>query len=511
MVDSHVLVGSCAQIGARVHLSAGVQIGGVLEPAGRRPVIVEDEVFVGAQAALLEGVLVKKGAVIAAGVILTGTSRLYDLVRERVIVGTLDEPLVVPAGAVVAPGVRGRWPASSPPLTAGPLGRDRRQVPRRAHRRPGRPRGGAAVTAGAGSGSGSGAIGRLAIGLRRGLRLGGHLGLCLGLRNRRHPRRRAGWPALARGPGRGIRDALLRLRPGPDRPARRGVAGGPAARLPDRVRGQGQPRPGGGRASAALRRRRRRGVRRRAGDGPASRLRTRGDRHDRPRQARRRAGRGRRRRHRLHHRRVAGRAAPPRGDRRAAGRRQPILLRLAVSEDARLETVRLIGGVEGKFGMPLETLIETARAAAASPHVELLGIHAFGASNLRDAEQLVGHVADLVEIGRQMAAEAGTRLRVVDAGGGLGIPYSDGETPLDLERLGRRLASCAADGTRTANSARWSSSWSRAGSWSDRPARTWPGSWTSRVPTRRPWRSWTAASTTFFGPPWSRASIASPS
>jgi 2,3,4,5-tetrahydropyridine-2-carboxylate N-succinyltransferase len=106
MVDSHVLVGSCAQIGSRVHLSAGVQVGGVLEPAGSRPVIVEDEAFVGAQAALLEGVLVKRGAVIAAGVILTGTSRLYDLVHERVIVGTLDRPLAVPAGAVVVPGVR---------------------------------------------------------------------------------------------------------------------------------------------------------------------------------------------------------------------------------------------------------------------------------------------------------------------------------------------------------------------------------------------------------------------
>jgi 2,3,4,5-tetrahydropyridine-2-carboxylate N-succinyltransferase len=106
MVDSHVLVGSCAQIGSRVHLSAAVQIGGVLEPAGRRPVIVEDEVFVGAQSALLDGVLVKRGAVIAAGVILTGTSRLYDLVHDRILVGTLEEPLVVPAGAVVAPGVR---------------------------------------------------------------------------------------------------------------------------------------------------------------------------------------------------------------------------------------------------------------------------------------------------------------------------------------------------------------------------------------------------------------------
>jgi 2,3,4,5-tetrahydropyridine-2-carboxylate N-succinyltransferase len=106
MVDSHVLVGSCAQIGARVHLSAGVQIGGVLEPPGRRPVIVEDDAFIGAQAALLEGVLVGSRAVIAAGVVLTGTSRLYDLALERVITGTLEEPLVVPAGAVVVPGVR---------------------------------------------------------------------------------------------------------------------------------------------------------------------------------------------------------------------------------------------------------------------------------------------------------------------------------------------------------------------------------------------------------------------
>jgi diaminopimelate decarboxylase len=123
----------------------------------------------------------------------------------------------------------------------------------------------------------------------------------------------------------------------------------------------------------------------------------------------------------------------------AAGKRQPILLRLAVAEDARLETVRIIGGGEGKFGMPLSTLIEAARAASGSKHVELLGVHAFGASNVRDAEQLAGHVSELVEIGRRAASEAGTRLRVVDAGGGLGIPYADGERPLDLGRLGRRL------------------------------------------------------------------------
>ena len=106
MVDSHVLVGSCAQIGARVHLAAGVTIGGVLEPSGARPVIVEDDAFVGAGCSLLDGVLVGRAAVIGAGVSLTGTSRLYDLVRERVIVGTIEAPLVVPPGAVVIPGGR---------------------------------------------------------------------------------------------------------------------------------------------------------------------------------------------------------------------------------------------------------------------------------------------------------------------------------------------------------------------------------------------------------------------
>ena len=106
MVDSLVLVGSCAQIGARVHLAAGVTIGGVLEPPGARPVIVEDDAFVGGGSSLLEGVLIGRGAVIGAGVVLTGTSRLYDLVRDVVHVGSPGAPLVVPAGAVVVPGSR---------------------------------------------------------------------------------------------------------------------------------------------------------------------------------------------------------------------------------------------------------------------------------------------------------------------------------------------------------------------------------------------------------------------
>lgn len=106
MVDSQVLVGSCAQVGEKVHLSAGVVIGGVLEPANAMPVIVEDGAFVGAGCSLLDGVRVSRGAVIAAGVTLTGTSRLYDNVRGVVLQGTAEAPLVVPANAVVVPGTR---------------------------------------------------------------------------------------------------------------------------------------------------------------------------------------------------------------------------------------------------------------------------------------------------------------------------------------------------------------------------------------------------------------------
>jgi 2,3,4,5-tetrahydropyridine-2-carboxylate N-succinyltransferase len=112
MIDSHALVGSCAQVGKRVHLSAAAQVGGVLEPVGARPVVIEDDVFVGGGAGLYEGVRVRRRAVLAAGVILTGSSVLYDLVNEREIRGSGTEPLTVPGGAVVVPGSRpapGSW------------------------------------------------------------------------------------------------------------------------------------------------------------------------------------------------------------------------------------------------------------------------------------------------------------------------------------------------------------------------------------------------------------------
>ena len=106
MVDSHALVGSCAQIGQRVHLSAAAQIGGVLEPVNATPVIVEDDVFVGGQAGVYEGCIVREGAVIASGVQLTSSTRLYDTVHERVITADENGALEVPANAVVVSGSR---------------------------------------------------------------------------------------------------------------------------------------------------------------------------------------------------------------------------------------------------------------------------------------------------------------------------------------------------------------------------------------------------------------------
>lgn len=106
MVDSHALVGSCAQVGKRVHLSAGAQLGGVLEPVGLRPVIVEDDVLMGGNTGVFEGTLVGRRAVIAPGVNLTSSTPVYDLVREEIYRGTPEEPLTIPAGAVVVPGTR---------------------------------------------------------------------------------------------------------------------------------------------------------------------------------------------------------------------------------------------------------------------------------------------------------------------------------------------------------------------------------------------------------------------
>jgi 2,3,4,5-tetrahydropyridine-2-carboxylate N-succinyltransferase len=106
MIDSHALVGSCAQVGRNCHISAAAQIGGVLEPVGAMPVIIEDEVLLGGNCGVYEGAIVKKRAVLASGTILTRSTPVYDIVRGEVYTATEDEPLMIPEDAVVVPGSR---------------------------------------------------------------------------------------------------------------------------------------------------------------------------------------------------------------------------------------------------------------------------------------------------------------------------------------------------------------------------------------------------------------------
>lgn len=106
MIDSNVIVGSCAQIGKNVHLAANCQVGGVLEPAGALPVIIEDNAFIGGGSGIYEGTIIGERAVIAAGVSITRSSVIYDAVNDVFITSTNGEPLQVPANAVVVPGTR---------------------------------------------------------------------------------------------------------------------------------------------------------------------------------------------------------------------------------------------------------------------------------------------------------------------------------------------------------------------------------------------------------------------
>jgi 2,3,4,5-tetrahydropyridine-2-carboxylate N-succinyltransferase len=106
MIDSHALVGSCAQIGKRVHLSAAAQIGGVLEPVNASPVIIEDDALIGGNTGVYEGTIVRARAVLAAGVILTRGTPVYDLPNNTVYKATAERPLIIPAGAVVVAGSR---------------------------------------------------------------------------------------------------------------------------------------------------------------------------------------------------------------------------------------------------------------------------------------------------------------------------------------------------------------------------------------------------------------------
>ena len=106
MIDSHALVGSCAQVGRNCHISAGSQIGGVLEPVGALPVIIEDDVLVGGNSGIYEGTIIKRRAVLGTGTILNRSIPVYDLIRDAVYSATDDQPLIIPEDAVVIPGSR---------------------------------------------------------------------------------------------------------------------------------------------------------------------------------------------------------------------------------------------------------------------------------------------------------------------------------------------------------------------------------------------------------------------
>ena len=106
MLDSHSLVGSCAQVGKNCHISAAAQVGGVLEPINARPVIIEDNVLIGGNCGIYEGILIKKNAILASGVIITSSTPVYDLVKKQVYKTTSSDPLTIPENSVVVPGSR---------------------------------------------------------------------------------------------------------------------------------------------------------------------------------------------------------------------------------------------------------------------------------------------------------------------------------------------------------------------------------------------------------------------
>ena len=135
LVDSHALIGSCAQVGRNCHISAGVQIGGVLEPIGALPVIVEDDVSE-QKSGVYEGTVIKRRAVIGTGTVPNRSTPVYDLVRSEVhISGTAEEPLVIPENAVVVPGGRAITKGKGAELGHLPLHSGDRQVSRRGSRR----------------------------------------------------------------------------------------------------------------------------------------------------------------------------------------------------------------------------------------------------------------------------------------------------------------------------------------------------------------------------------------
>ncbi len=100
MIDTWATVGSCAQIGDRVHISGGVGIGGVLEPIQATPVIIENDVFIGSRCILVEGILIEKGSVLGANVVLTASTKIFDVTHDK----SIEMKGIIPKYSVVIPG-----------------------------------------------------------------------------------------------------------------------------------------------------------------------------------------------------------------------------------------------------------------------------------------------------------------------------------------------------------------------------------------------------------------------
>ncbi len=106
MLDSHSLVGSCAQVGKNVHISAAAMVGGVIEPIGNNPVIIEDGAFIGGNCGIYEGVVISEKAIIAAGVVITASTKVYDMVNDCYLASSENKPLIIPPQSVVISGTR---------------------------------------------------------------------------------------------------------------------------------------------------------------------------------------------------------------------------------------------------------------------------------------------------------------------------------------------------------------------------------------------------------------------
>ena len=402
MVDSHALVGSCAQVGERVHLSAAAQLGGVLEPAGARPVVVEDECFIGALCGLFEGVVVRSRAVLAAGAVITASTTCTISSR---------------AASCAARCPRAPWSCPDRAPRAGHFARERghfalrslhREIPRRRHRRRHRPRGGPALSA---------ALACSPCPETEALALAERLGTpCFAYRldiaRSRYDELRAVLPprvVLAYA-------VKANPRPGSSPPSPRRGPPSTAPRSASSSSSRGAAAPGSsvlfagpGKSREELRTALAMGARIQAdGIEDIERL-------------------------------DAILAAEGESGSPSAS---PLPVNLRVHPFAAIaEESRIIGGSgPSAFGVDEEELGAFLEEALRFPRVRIAGLQVFAASNERESRRLLENHRAAFAIGERLQRETGRALDCIDLGGGLGIAYAEGESGLDMAAFGSGLA-----------------------------------------------------------------------